>query len=255
MAGGTGQQDLDPKDGGRSVVIDPPSEEARQLWLKVLELAKLLGPNEDWALVGGLMVQLHAYEHASTSRPTDDIDILSDARKKATQRIAKILDLLGDLTMPPVNDPRLGYQWSLDGHLVELLAPDGLKADPQTIGKHETIRIDGGTQALQRSELVLVSVAEGEAVPVRRPTLLGAILIKARALNAVREKEQEHREDLARLLSFVDDPRAMAKEMKSTERHWLRRIEKRLELNDETLGGISAPDLVMARQAFALLTS
>lgn len=114
-----------------SVRIDPPSEEARQLWQKVLELAQLLGPNEDWALVGGLMVQLHAYEHAATSRPTDDIDILSDARRKATQRIARILDRLGNLTMPPITDPRLGYQWTVDGHLVELLAPDGLGKDPQ----------------------------------------------------------------------------------------------------------------------------
>lgn len=103
--------------------------------------------------------------------------------------------------------------------------------------------------------LVWVSVAEGEAVPVRRPTLLGAILIKARALDTVREKEQEHREDLVRLLSFVEDPRAMAEEMKGSERRWLRRIEPKLGLDDETLGDLSVAELALARQAFALLTS
>jgi hypothetical protein len=238
-----------------SVQIDPPSAEARRLWLKVIDLAETFGPDEDWALVGGLMVQLHAYKHAATSRPTDDIDILSDTRKKATKRIARILNRLGDMATPPVTAPRLGYQWTVDGQLVELLAPDGLKADPRTVGKHETIRVDGGTQALQRSELVWVSVSGADAVPVRSPSLLGAILIKARALGVVRDKESEHREDLAQLLTFVGDPRAMAREMQDSERKWLRRVEAKLALDDPTLDLLSGAEVALARQAFELLTS
>jgi hypothetical protein len=84
--------------------------------------------------------------------------------------------------------------------------------------------------------------------------LLGAILLKARALAVVPKKELEHREDLIRLLTFVHDPRAMAKEMTGNERKWLRRIEPKLALDDATPNALSASEVELARQAFALLS-
>lgn len=39
--------------------ISPPTQESRRLWAKALELAQAFGAHEQWALVGGLMVQLH----------------------------------------------------------------------------------------------------------------------------------------------------------------------------------------------------
>ncbi len=237
----------------RIVRIDPPDQESRKLWSKLLELAQAFGKDEGWALVGGLMVQLHAYENDATSRPTEDIDILGDSRKKALRRLAELLEDLGEMARPPATDEKLGYQWNVEGQLVELLAPDGLKADAQTIGKHETISIDGGTQALRRTEIVLVAVGDGEPVPVRRPTLLGAILIKARALQKVKKKEREHREDLIRLLTFVEDPRSMRGNLEGGERRWLRRVEKKLAF-DSPEGLFSAMELGLARRTFELLT-
>jgi Berberine and berberine like len=46
------------------IEIDPPDAESRRLWRAVGKLAALLP--EDWTLVGGLMVQLHALEHDIT---------------------------------------------------------------------------------------------------------------------------------------------------------------------------------------------
>jgi hypothetical protein len=58
--------------------INPSTQETRRLWAKTLELAEVFGTDERWSLIGGLMVQLHAFERGSRSRPTTDIDLLGD---------------------------------------------------------------------------------------------------------------------------------------------------------------------------------
>jgi hypothetical protein len=120
-----------------------------------------------------------------------------------------------------------------------------------------TLEVPGGTQALRRTEVVLVSLAGAASVPVRRPNLLGAILIKARVV-AKRRKEKfaSDREDLIRLLSYVADPRALAKdeELKSSEKRWLRDVEGLLGFSDADLGALfPAAALERAQQAFRLL--
>jgi hypothetical protein len=90
--------------------------------------------------------------------------------------------------------------------------------------------------------------------------LLGAILIKARSLmdrasnNA--DKIESDRGDLILLLSFADDPRAMREEISRSERRWLRRAARRLNIDDVGLDQTFSVDaLANARAAYALLTS
>jgi hypothetical protein len=66
---------------------------------------------------------------------------------------------------------------------------------------------------------------------LRRPTLLGAILIKARSLMRHGDPDAQ-REDLLRLLSLVDDPRTTAADLRKSERKWLRDIEGRLAFDE-----------------------
>lgn len=170
-----------------SVRIEPSSEEAGRLWRTALSLAQEFGQSTEWALIGGLMVQLHAAEHQGDSRLTDDVDFLGEARRapSMTPRIARTLEDRGaEMMMPPRPSEHLGYKFELDGEIVEVLGPDGLKADPKTIGKYTTFQTPGGTQALRRAEVVMVSLGGQPGVAMRRPNLLGAILIKARALDA-----------------------------------------------------------------------
>ena len=189
-------------------------------------------------------MQLLAYEYGAESRPTTDIDVLGNARRRPSgpRTLAQMLDDLGaDMAIPPSTNPRSGYKFELDGEVIEVLGPDGLRDQPQTIGSFESIQIDGGTQALQRTEKVLVSVSGGSPITVRRPTLLGAILLKARALDRVKAKRAEHRQDLIRLLSFVEDPRdlASAGELTGNQKNWLRRIEDDLRWDDPSLSDFS----------------
>jgi hypothetical protein len=74
----------------RPVRIAPNDPEAAGLWDDLGRLAARVLP-ADWTLIGGLMVQLHAYEAGEMGvRATTDIDILGDARKrKAIERIAR----------------------------------------------------------------------------------------------------------------------------------------------------------------------
>lgn len=240
--------------------IDPVAPEDQRLWSMTLELAEALGAERQWSLIGGLMVQLHGHEHGDDLRPTVDIDLLGAARKPPamTEQIAALLAARGaEVAMPPRSDPQLGYRFELDGEIVEILGPDGLKDDPKTLAGLTTFQVAGGTQALRRTEVILVSLADAPPVAVRRPSLLGAILIKARVVAKQRkEKFASDREDLIRLLSYVEDPRGLAGEeqLKSSEKRWLQDVEELLEFRG---AGVTAlvPALVLerAQQALRLL--
>lgn len=237
------------------------TEEAGTLWAKALELAELFGDAEEWTLIGGLMVQLHALEHDLETRLTSDIDLLGDSRRRPamTQRIAEVLTSRGArMSEPPTSDRTLGYRFELDGEIVEVLGTEGIRgADPKTIGKFRTFQVPGGTQALRRSEVVGVSLGRGAAVSMRRPNLLGAILIKARVVaKRRREKFDSDRQDLIVLLSLVEDPRALAEaeELKKTERRWLSDVESKLQFDDPSLTELfDGQRLQRASQAYRLL--
>jgi hypothetical protein len=114
--------------------------------------------------------------------------------------------------------------------------PDGIKPPPRLGGGRKTVGVPGGSQALSRSEAVTVTV-NGRAFELRRPTLLGAILIKARSL-MVHSDPETQREDLLRLLALVDDPREVAAQLRRTERAWLRATQRRLNFaGSSTLDG------------------
>jgi hypothetical protein len=99
---------------------------------------------------------------------------------------------------------------------IDVLAPDGHRKAARTVGKLETIQIPGRTQALERSEVVEI-VVDGVPSRVRRPTLLGALLLKARAL-PVHSRPEDQREDIITLLALVDDPDAMRGSLTQAER-------------------------------------
>jgi hypothetical protein len=92
------------------VHIVAPPESSRRLWERTLELASALGEETRWALVGGLMVQLHAFEHQANARLTDDIDVLGDSRRRPsmTKEIAELLRRRGGQMATPSRGHRPG---------------------------------------------------------------------------------------------------------------------------------------------------
>lgn len=210
-----------------TIKIQVDDSATEQLWLGVGELADKL-PRE-WVLVGGLMVQLHALEHGILDvRPTRDIDVLGQARPPgALQAINNKLQADGFELVEPGFDG-YGYRYERGGLIVDVVAPDGIKPPPALSCGVKAIGIPGGSQALARSELVTVQVRD-VSFDLRRPRILGALLIKARSL-MVHSDPASQREDLLRLLSLIDDPRQLAGELRTSERKWLAHAERRLEL-------------------------
>lgn len=206
--------------------------EAGQLWTSLGELADRLPGG--WVLIGGLMVQLHAAEHGIRDvRLTRDIDILGQARPPgALAAIDLALQAAGfKLTGPDLDG--FAHRYERGDLIVDLLAPDGLKPPPEMAGGLKAVGVPGGSQALARSELVKVRV-DGREFALRRPSLVGAILIKARSIMRHADPLSQ-RDDLLRLLALVDDPRAAAGDLKRAERTWLRRSEERLDFAGVTV--------------------
>jgi predicted nucleotidyltransferase len=194
------------------------------LWRATAELATAL-PKGSWTLVGAQMVFLMAYEHdLPIGRTSGDVDLMMDVRALtgATQEASTTLERLGYELDPPSPDGR-AHRFRRGDDVVDVLAPDGAgaRASLLTIPPGRTIAVAGGTQALERSRRVPV-LLEGREIELPRPSVLGAILIKARAVD-VAEDPDKHRRDLALLLAMVDDPRSLRDEMRKTERGWLRR--------------------------------
>lgn len=234
------------------VEIRPRDESELILWRATAELAMTLPPRS-WTLVGAQMVFLLAYEHGlPIGRTSGDIDVMVDIRATtgATEEASATLIRLGYEIDPPTPDGR-AHRFRRTGAVVDVLAPDGAgkRASLITIPPGRTIAVDGGSQALARSRQV-VALVEDREVELPCPSLLGAILIKARAVD-VAEDPDKHLQDLALLLAAMEDPRSLREELRATERGWLRR---RQELLDPTNAAWrTSPNADQARIALEIL--
>lgn len=102
---------------------------------------------------------------------------------------------------------------------------------------------------MARAGTVTVSVA-GTTFSLRRATLLGASLIKARAL-MVHADPDTQRQDLIRLLALINDVRTLAAELDRSERQWLPRAADRLAFTAPS--GVAVDVVRRAQLAYQLL--
>jgi hypothetical protein len=230
------------------ITIDTGDPETQRLWSAVGDLVDRLPGS--WVLIGGLMVQLHAIEHgAKRVRLTHDIDVLGQARPPGALGSidAALRDDGFELAAPDLDG--YGFRYERGGLVVDVLAPDGIQPPPSLGGGVTAIGVPGGSQALSRSETVTVTV-EGRSFELNRPSVLGAVLIKARSL-MVHSDPESQREDLLRLLALIDEPRHAATELRKSERRWLRDAEQRLDFASPSL--LDRDTQTRAELAFRLL--
>lgn len=102
------------------------------MWDAVYDLAQEL-PAEHWVLVGGLMVQLHAFRFGGGRlRATHDIDLLANSRVRpsATEKTADVLLAAGFIPEEPQGafEPLLVHRFTRGGVVVDVLRRRSVRA-------------------------------------------------------------------------------------------------------------------------------
>jgi hypothetical protein len=240
------------------VRIVPAGPDDERLWRLVQEFTGLMA-GLSWTLIGGLMVRVIEAEHGSgvATWTTVDLDAVVDIRADpiATEETSR--RLMGVGFEPSRSGPGIVYRFRRADDVVDVLAPDhiGRRARLVTVPPDQTLQAVGTRQALGRSRDLAIDAGWGPfLVPV--PTLIGAILLKARVVGSARESRRKHERDLARLLVLVRDPETVAQGLTHGQRADL---WDRVELTDPAHGAwagiLGAEDGAAALEILAGLPS
>jgi hypothetical protein len=194
------------------------------LWTTLCDLGD--AHQEDWVIIGGQMVMLHALQAGrEPGRVSQDLDAVIDARVRPPA-LPAFLATLANLGFKSagVSPDEVAHRFERGYVHVDVLGPDGLggRSDLRTMDTATTIEVRGGTQALRRAERVPVRHGD-RVVHVPRPNLLGAMVIKAAAVHND-PHPQRHVRDVAFLCSIVTDPRAMHAQMTAKDLQRLRAV-------------------------------
>jgi hypothetical protein len=169
-------------------------------WHVLLDLDEL--HDEPWVLVGGQMTMIHGLEYGIDSyRTTDDGDVVLGVwtRRDALKTTSRFLQVRGFQEVE--THDRFGYRYARGDTMMDLLLPEGLerqRKQPITATGRPGLAIEGGNQALLRAQRLPVRIGARVGY-VRRPSILGALLVKAAALSTDNRTLDRHREDLALL--------------------------------------------------------
>jgi hypothetical protein len=209
------------------VVLLPLTGALDVLWDLVLDLAGEL-PEDGWVLVGGQMVMLHGLAAGrAVTRASQDVDVLADllTDPAGLSRCVRAVRQM-DLQPEPDSSGRVyRFRRRSDGAVADVMAPDHTppRRRLRTVGG-DTIRVEGGTQALQRA--VPVRVVKGDrsaVVPV--PGLLGALVLKAAAWATDSRDRERHSGDAAFLAGLIADPLAERDAFRGSDRSRLLRLD------------------------------
>ena len=229
----------------KRAVVDVPTPPGGWLhpWPNVGQIAVHVGP-EDWTLVGGLMVALHAAARGiGLPHTTVDVDMVIHV-ETARGRVARIRTVLGELgyTLVEPSDARKGHAHRFTRPVVagdsgpESLSDivDVMVADHpaprvrERLGRFPMVAIAGGTQALNRTINARLEI-DGTRVELSTPDALGAVILKSAAHLADSRDPARHISDAAVLLACMEDPFAERERLTSgSDRKRLAHLERHL---------------------------
>src|SRR4051812_24755072 len=210
--------------------LGPLTAAGASTWEAIAQLATLV-PVERWAVVGGQMVAIHAaLAGREPPRVTDDGDGVVDVRVFGRQAMRDMASALTSIDFKSSESPEGVTRFERGHAKIDLLAPEGIGLNAETIPPGYAIQAPGTTQALDRAVHVVVDWGK-DRVTVRCPSLLGAIIAKAASskeiISITLDERLKHQRDLVFLLSLaadrpVDDLECMSGEMSRTDRKRLR---------------------------------
>ncbi|QDO89571.1 hypothetical protein FNH13_15550 [Ornithinimicrobium ciconiae] len=212
------------------VAFPPLPAHQTAMWRILLDLEQTDLP---WVLVGGQMTMLHCLENGIVPpRTTDDGDIALNVwvRRDALRRTSRFLHDRG-FTEDKTSDG-YGYRFRREEKtLIDVLLPEGIDrqdSHPTTISGRPGVSVEGMNQALSRAERVPVTIA-GVDGHIRRPDLLGAIVLKAAAYVIDSRDVERHAQDIVALTEIaLQDPRATLSRVTPHDRRRLRPFVNKL---------------------------
>ena len=205
------------------VEVPEYGDQFHRIWDELIRLAA--EATVPWTLIGSQMVHMRGWM-AGASRPSLSIeaDVLANSVRvmTATEQLSEQLVSSGyELTENGALGT--GIRFRRGDVEIDVLAPEKIsERNRRTRAPFRTVAVPGGRQALNRTIRVEVQT-RGTSGEVPVPTLLGAILIKARAIGVANRPESQ-REDFAFLLSLIQDLATAEKykeELEGGQRGWL----------------------------------
>jgi hypothetical protein len=158
-------------------------------------------------LIGGQLVQLHCAERGvRPNRPTLDADAALDVRKKP-KIFAAFTEYLEEIGFT-VDGQTMGgkqHRWVRGDAVIDVLIPTGLgrSAAVRSASGGPGLDTTGAQFALNRTQLVEITVGQRTGF-VPRPTIVGALIIKAAAWsNTMDVRRERHVDDFCTLVSMV----------------------------------------------------
>ncbi|PQM44779.1 hypothetical protein [Mycobacterium talmoniae] len=231
-----------------SVALPQMPEHQQAMWATLLDFEETDPP--PWVLVGGQMTALHLTEHAITvHRPTDDGDVVVGVwtRRDALRSTTSYLTDNG-FTESPTSDG-YGYRFIRDRTTIDVMLPEGLDRQrryPKTSSGRPGLAAPGGNQALTRAERVPVNL-NGREGYIRRPTLLGSLVVKARAWVVDSRNPERHAQDLVALSAVaLRDPRSVISQARPDDRRAIRIALQHLPAGNRLLRAAEDPVAVHA---------
>lgn len=213
-------------------IIFPPLPPAyTATWRTLMNLETVGVP---WVLVGGNMVALHCLEHGrSPSRSTDDGDIVVDVwtHRSALRRVTRhLVDLGYEETdadgMSLGFEETVGFKYVNEDSRIDVLVPENTerqRRQPTTARGSTGMAAVGANRSLIRAQRVPV-VVDSTAGFIRRPSLVGALTIKARAAIADRQPTR-HLEDIGELLTIMSPMRRdLRAQVADKDKRWYRKL-------------------------------
>jgi hypothetical protein len=172
-------------------------------------------------------------------RPTNDADTVIDVRgdPKILYTFTKTLTDIG-FESAGISAEGRQHRWMRGKASIDVLLPDGVgerASQRQGVTGSPTLPTAGGTQALERSEVVAVTVDSREGF-VRRPNLVGALVVKAAAHgNAGDPGIARHRRDFIVLAGLITTADFADEDLTKKDRQRLRLIVTAIKNDRELL--------------------
>ena len=223
---------------------------------------------DGWCLVGGLMVLVVGAEHGAAGRRSEGtkdgdvvVDIVADPRMlelvTATLRshgfdIADAVGGSGEWAGGDMARCTLAF----GSAQIDVLCPDGTPDEMlDSVDGMRSLAIPGGTRALELSQVVDIFYDDETAnAELRCPTLHGALIAKGAAATDDRTGYQpRHIQDVAFLLSLIEDPVDFRAALTETDRATLSAVAAQITRMPTVWDYLDQTDRSNAEAALRLL--